>query len=47
MTAQDGHAPIAELAYLDGIKGTQGNQRGSYSEKIKSISDTVYERLNP
>ena len=46
-TSVQGHAPIAGLEYKHGIKGTQGNQRDSYSEKIESISDTVYERLNP
>lgn len=44
-TAQDVHAPIAELAYQDGIKGTQNTQRDNYAAKFKEISDNVYSRL--
>lgn len=45
-TAQDVHAPIAELKYQDGLKGSANAQRDGYAEKIKIISDTVFERLN-
>lgn len=45
-TAQDVHSPIADLKYQDGLKGSANAQRDSYAEKIKSIADTVFERLN-
>ncbi|MFC5088485.1 ParA family protein [Corynebacterium aquatimens] len=45
-TAQDVHAPIAELVYGDGIKGSQGAQRDSYAQKITEISDNVFAKLN-
>lgn len=45
-TAQDGHAPIAELVYQDGIKGTQGAQRDGYASKLTDIADEVFARLN-
>ena len=44
-TAQDVHAPIAELAYGDGIKGSQGTQRDNYAGQIKAVSDAVHDRL--
>lgn len=44
-TAQDVHAPIAELAYVDGIKGSQGAQRDNYAGQIKHVADAVHERL--
>lgn len=44
-TAQDVHAPIAELAYGDGIKGSQGTQRDNYAGQIKAVSDAVHGRL--
>ncbi len=45
-TAQDVHSPIAELAYQDGIKGSQGAQRDSYSTKIREVADEVAQRLH-
>lgn len=44
-TAQDVHAPIAELAYADGVKGSQGSQRDNYAAQIKNVADAVYARL--
>lgn len=44
-TAQDVHAPIADLAYNDGIKGTQGSQRDNYADQIAKVASAVHERL--
>lgn len=44
-TAQDVHAPIAALAYADGIKGSQGTQRDNYAGQIKNVADAVLNRL--
>lgn len=44
-TAQDVHAPIAELAYGDGIKGSQGSRRDNYASRIKNAADAVHGRL--
>lgn len=44
-TAQDAHAPIAQLLSKDGVRGTQLNQRDGYVSKIKSAADAIHERL--
>lgn len=44
-TAQDVHAPIAELAHHDGVRGSQSGQRDSYAAKIKEVADEVLRRL--
>ncbi|AQQ14983.1 Sporulation initiation inhibitor protein Soj [Corynebacterium glaucum] len=44
-TAQDVHAPIAELTSNDGVKGAQTTQRDNYANKIKDVSVAVHDRL--
>lgn len=44
-TAQDVHAPIADLQAKDGVRGATLNQRDNYASKIKDVSDAVHDRL--
>nr|WP_205570560.1 hypothetical protein [Corynebacterium lactis] len=44
-TAQDVHAPIADLQSKDGVRGTQLNQRKGYADKIDQVAALVLERM--
>ena len=44
-TAQDVHAPIAELGAKDGVRGSQLNQRSGYATKIDEVAALVLKRL--
>lgn len=44
-TAQDVHAPIADLQSKDGVRGTQLNQRAGYAAKIDEVAALVLDRL--
>ncbi|WP_026157098.1 AAA family ATPase [Corynebacterium capitovis] len=44
-TAQDVHAPIAELTTADGVRGNQIAQRNGYAERIRVVAEAVGARL--
>lgn len=46
-TAQDVHAPIAELTHKDGVKGTHNSQRDGYVAKIHEIAAEIYAAVFP
>lgn len=44
-TAQDVHAPIADLQSKDGVRGSQLNQRSGYAAKIDEVAALVLEKM--
>lgn len=44
-SAQDVHAPIAELTYQDGLRGSATKQRDRYADDIQRLSSEVQDRL--
>lgn len=44
-TAQDVHAPIADLQAKDGVRGSQLNQRSGYAAKIDEVAALVLEKM--
>ncbi len=44
-TAQDVHAPIADLKSADGVRGAQQNQKANYAEKIHGVAAKVFDQL--